>query len=118
MRFNATIPAEDLRADLCRRVNAERDRIIAAGYEWRGSVYQIDPASLQAMRDTVDRRVPAVRWRTADNQMVDLDCASLARLLHDASAYVAAVRQCAMSKKDDILSSPDPRPAIVSIGWP
>lgn len=118
MRFNATLSAEDLRADLCRRVNAERDRIIAYGFRFGPHTYQIDPASLQAMRDAIDRGDLSIRWRTADNRMVDLVAAGLERLWQSASAYAASVRQCAMNKKDEIMSSDTPSPSVVRYGWP
>lgn len=118
MRFNATLPLDDLRADLCRRVNAERDRIIAAGYEFGSHTYQIDPASLQAMRDALERGDTPIRWRTLDNRMVALGSAGLERLRLGASSYAGAVRQCAMQKKDAVRASDNPDPRIVKTDWP
>lgn len=118
MRFNATLPDEELRADLCRRINAERDRRLACGLALAGHTFQIDPTSLDRMARAVDRGDPAVQWRTTDNEWVEFSHESLSALLGAARDYVDVIALCAMKKKDAVIAAEKPDPSTVKADWP
>lgn len=52
------------------QANTVRDAEIAAGFQWGGSVFQVDPGSRSAISARalrVSRTGEGVAWRTADN---------------------------------------------------
>lgn len=120
MRFKATLPPEQLRAMMAQRVNDHRDRLLSADLSFEGHSYQVDDESLLDMRDTIDDMTAgdSTAWRTAANQMVMMNLATLRRLRKAAVARKRAIKLSAMSKKDEVLAAADPSTVDINAGWP
>lgn len=86
------------------RANELRAKNINAGFNWSGSVFDIDPDSFRlimsrAVRLTINPEIQQVEWRTKDNAMHLFSRAQFLEFAVDADAHVESLYQASWQQK-------------------
>jgi len=124
MRIEAALPLDELRAVLCARVNSIRAERLSRVFSFGGVGYDCDERSisnLTAMVSAINAGIPVPDgfvWRSADNQDIPHDAASLTALAGAMVAYRSAVYANSFRMKDAINAATNPASVDVTAGWP
>ena len=85
------------------RANEQRDATLAAGFVWKGAVFQIDAESHSAIAARalkVFRNPEAVVWRTTANESYPFSAEDFLAFADGVETYIEAVRQKCWNLKD------------------
>lgn len=114
------------RAEVCARVNAERNRREQASFAYLGK--RIDSDSVSVQRITVAQAtaqmalsagVPyEIEWSCADNTMLALDAMGVLGMMQALGSYGLALHMHSRALKAQVNASEDPESIDILVGWP